>query len=90
MLHRFPTGCAIVAIVAATFVAAPAYAQAAPAADVAVEPDPSDANEPIVVTGTIAESQAASIREKRIAVNLVDVAAADAVGRFPDQNVCLL
>nr|WP_292937552.1 MULTISPECIES: TonB-dependent receptor [unclassified Novosphingobium] len=51
-----------------------------------VEPDAAEANEPIVVTGTIAESQAASIREKRIAVNLVDVAAADAVGRFPDQN----
>lgn len=42
--------------------------------------------EDIVVTGSIIEAQAASVREKRDAPNLVDVAAADAVGRFPDQN----
>ncbi|PLK26708.1 TonB-dependent receptor [Novosphingobium sp. TH158] len=40
----------------------------------------------IVVAGSISESQAASVEEKRKALNLVDVAAADAVGRFPDQN----
>ncbi|MEY4721418.1 MAG: hypothetical protein RIQ46_1143, partial [Pseudomonadota bacterium] len=40
----------------------------------------------IVVTGSIVESQAASVEAKREALNLVDVAAADSVGRFPDQN----
>lgn len=40
----------------------------------------------VVVTGSISQSQAASVREKREADNLVDIAAADAVGRFPDQN----
>ena len=59
--------------------------EAAPAASDA-EAAPETAGEGIVVTGAIAQSQAASIREKRIAPNLVDVAAADAVGRFPDQN----
>ncbi len=86
MFYRFSSGCAMAAIAIATFGAMPAFAQAAPAADAVVEPDTGEANEPIVVTGAIAESQAASIREKRVAVNLVDVAAADAVGRFPDQN----
>jgi TonB-dependent receptor len=42
--------------------------------------------EEIVITGSIGQSQAASIREKRQADNLVDIAAADSVGRFPDQN----
>ena len=45
-----------------------------------------DEAEDIVVTGSIFAAQAASVREKRDAPNLVDVAAADAVGRFPDQN----
>lgn len=45
-----------------------------------------DADAEIVVTGSIVQSQAASIREKRDADNLVDIAAADSVGRFPDQN----
>lgn len=40
----------------------------------------------IVVSGSIVESQIASVEAKREALNLVDVAAADAVGRFPDQN----
>ena len=40
----------------------------------------------IVINGSIGQSQAASIREKRQADNLVDIAAADSVGRFPDQN----
>ncbi len=57
----------------------PAYAQAEDANDDGAE------NE-IVVTGSILESQTASIEETRKAVNLVDVAAADSVGRFPDQN----
>ncbi|KTE16978.1 TonB-dependent receptor [Sphingopyxis sp. H115] len=40
----------------------------------------------IVVTGSIRQSQEASIDAKRDAVNLADIAAADSVGRFPDQN----
>ncbi|WP_054108074.1 TonB-dependent receptor [Novosphingobium sp. AAP83] len=86
MIHRFSTGCAMAALAIAAFGAVPAFAQSAPAADAAVESDAAEANDVIIVTGAIAESQAASIREKRIAINLVDVAAADAVGRFPDQN----
>jgi TonB-dependent receptor len=42
--------------------------------------------EGIVVTGSILSAQQDSIRAKRQADNLTDVAAADAVGRFPDQN----
>lgn len=55
----------------------------------AEEAAPGDADtdvEDIVVTGSILAAQGASVREKRDAPNLVDVAAADAVGRFPDQN----
>lgn len=86
MFHRFLGGCARVAIVVSTLAAVSvnANAQDLPPAD--VEAAPEAAGEAIVVTGMIAQSQAASIREKRIAPNLVDVAAADAVGRFPDQN----
>ncbi|MFV0644657.1 MAG: TonB-dependent receptor [Sphingomonadaceae bacterium] len=40
----------------------------------------------IVVTGSILQSQIASVEAKRRADNLVDIAAADSVGRFPDQN----
>lgn len=89
MLNRLLAGCAhasiavaIASVASVTVLAGTAHAQdAAPAETAAEEPA-----ETIVVTGAIAQSQAASIREKRIAVNLVDVAAADAVGRFPDQN----
>ena len=56
----------------------PALAHAEEAAD--------DAGAEIVVTGSILQAQAASVEAKRTALNLVDVAAADAVGRFPDQN----
>jgi TonB-dependent receptor len=86
MFYRFLGGCARAAIVIASFAAisATASAQDMPPAD--AEAAPEDVGEAIVVTGMIAEAQAASIREKRIAPNLVDVAAADAVGRFPDQN----
>lgn len=45
-----------------------------------------DEGEAIVVTGSILSAQQDSIAIKRAAVNLSDVAAADAVGRFPDQN----
>nr|WP_298282892.1 TonB-dependent receptor [Novosphingobium sp.] len=61
-----------------------AHAQQTAPAD--AEAAPEEPGDVIVVTGAIAQSQAASIREKRLAPNLVDVAAADAVGRFPDQN----
>lgn len=40
----------------------------------------------ILVTGAIVASQEAAIEAKREANNVVDVASADAVGRFPDQN----
>lgn len=40
----------------------------------------------IIVTGTILASQQASVEAKRKADNLTDIAAADSVGRFPDQN----
>ncbi len=44
--------------------------------------------ETIVVTGTpIRDSQAAAIEAKRNANNVVDILAADAIGRFPDQNL---
>lgn len=43
--------------------------------------------ETVVVSATpILDSQTAALAEKRSADNLIDVAAADAVGRFPDQN----
>jgi len=57
----------------------PAWAQAEEAANEADETE-------IVVSGSILQAQAASVEEKRKALNLVDVAAADSVGRFPDQN----
>lgn len=45
-----------------------------------------DRSDDIVVTGSIVGAQGESVRAKREAVNLTDIAAADAVGRFPDQN----
>jgi TonB-dependent receptor len=62
-------------------ITAPAFAQSSTAAS-ADEP-PTDV---VVITGSIASAQAASIEEKRNADNLTDVASADSVGRFPDQN----
>jgi TonB-dependent receptor len=54
----------------------------------APNPTPASAepSEEVIVVGSIASSQAAAIAEKRDADNLVDVASADNVGRFPDQN----
>lgn len=40
----------------------------------------------IVVVGSIVQAQRSSVAQKRSADNLVDIAAADSVGRFPDQN----
>ncbi|RVT43589.1 TonB-dependent receptor [Sphingobium algorifonticola] len=65
----------------------PFAAQAQDAGVPAVAPAPEDAYEDaIVVTGSIVAAQGASIDAKRRADNLVDIAAADSVGRFPDQN----
>ncbi|MFN3424529.1 MAG: TonB-dependent receptor [Novosphingobium meiothermophilum] len=88
MVYRFLDCSARAALAIATIAAFGTAANAQPVATAPVEADAAaeSANEPIVVTGAIAEAQAASIREKRLAPNLVDVAAADAVGRFPDQN----
>ncbi|MDP3549860.1 MAG: TonB-dependent receptor [Novosphingobium sp.] len=86
MVHRFLVGCARAAIALSSVAALAATAHAQDMAPADAEAAPEEPGDVIVVTGAIAQSQAASIREKRIAVNLVDVAAADAVGRFPDQN----
>lgn len=75
--QQFKSVTSAVAIAAAAFFPALAYAEEV--ADDAAESE-------IVVTGSIVASQAASVEEKRKALNLVDVAAADSVGRFPDQN----
>lgn len=62
---------------------APALAQTpASPGDTASTEEPNE----IVVLGSIASSQFRAIDEKRNADNLVDVASADSVGRFPDQN----
>ncbi|BAK65420.1 TonB-dependent receptor-like protein [Sphingobium sp. SYK-6] len=52
---------------------------------VAPEDGAEEADE-IVITGSILSAQQDSIALKRNAPNLSDVAASDAVGRFPDQN----
>ncbi len=58
-----------------------AFAQAAPAVE--------DDGESIIVTGSrpIAESEAAALLIQRNSDSLISVAAADAVGRLPDQNI---
>lgn len=63
-------------------VAVGALLQAAPA----LAEDSEAPGDEIVVTGAILQSQIASLEAKRAAINLTDVAAADSVGRFPDQN----
>ena len=67
----------------ACILAAPAVAQTAPAAPAA--PD----DQEIVVTGArpIAESEAAALKIQKNSDSLVTVAAADGVGRLPDQNI---
>lgn len=76
--RRFNTFASITVLAAAL-----AYPSIAQAAEEAAE---AETGGEIVVTGAIIQSQAASIEEKRKALNFVDVAAADSVGRFPDQN----
>lgn len=71
---------AIVGALAATLAGgASAFAEEAAADDAAIGED-------IVVTGSIVSAQQDSIAAKRAADNLSDIAASDAVGRFPDQN----
>ncbi len=41
----------------------------------------------IIVTGSILQSQEAALEEKRRAPNVADIASADSVGRFPDENI---
>ncbi|MEO0785031.1 MAG: TonB-dependent receptor, partial [Pseudomonadota bacterium] len=61
---------------------------AAPMAFAQVASDAEARQETIVVTGTpIRDSQAAAIEAKRAANNVVDILAADTIGRFPDQNL---
>ena len=43
-------------------------------------------NNEIIVSGIIIQAQQASIEAKRNTDNVVDIAAADSVGRFPDEN----
>ncbi|MBL08141.1 MAG: hypothetical protein CML96_03660 [Rhodobiaceae bacterium] len=53
----------------------------------AQESDISDIEEVIVIGKTIKESQQAAIEAKRTAPNVADIISADAIGRFPDQNL---
>ena len=65
---------------AAVFAATPVIAQQVPAEDASAE------IEEIIVTGSILQAQQASVAAKRSADNVIDVASADSVGRFPDEN----
>jgi len=67
----------------ATAISALAIAMPAAAEEAAAEDNYADA---IIVTGSIREAQEASVEAKRKALNVADIASADAVGRFPDQN----
>jgi len=77
--NKFKAVTSSAALIASVLFPALAHAEAA------VE-EAAEAEGEIVVTGSILQAQAASVQEKRQALNLVDVAAADSVGRFPDQN----
>ncbi|NML04740.1 TonB-dependent receptor [Sphingomonas sp. G-3-2-10] len=68
-------------LLAAGALAALAFANAAHAQDV-----PEEAGEEITVTGQRAQQERA-IELKRDAISIVDVAAADEIGRLPDRNV---
>jgi hypothetical protein len=71
-VHRALVSSVAIGAVAAT---TPAMAQ-----------EPEVADNEIIVTGSILQSQIASVEAKRAALNFIDTAAADSVGRFPDQN----
>jgi TonB-dependent receptor len=68
---------------------APAFAQDAAAAEdaVAQADEGGSADNVIVVTGSIRGSLDNATEAKRRALNVADVATADSVGRFPDENV---
>lgn len=51
------------------------------------EETPSEIEEVVVTAKPIKASQMSSIEAKRSSENLVDVVSADAIGRFPDQNL---
>ncbi|GGB73203.1 TonB-dependent receptor [Blastomonas aquatica] len=70
--------CSSIAVLA--FAAMPAMAQSSE------QPDDSDQPAEIIVQGAIITAQGESIAQKRNADNLIDISAADSVGRFPDQN----
>ncbi len=65
---------------AAAATAMPALAQTAQAGD------DGETEGEIIVQGAIITAQGESIAQKRNADNLIDISAADSVGRFPDQN----
>lgn len=67
------------ALLTPAMLAGPAFAQTGT--------DDVEEGDVIVVTGSIREAQQAAIAEKREAKNVVDVASADSVGRFPDENI---
>lgn len=79
----------------ASILAAPAAARSeapapvAPAASAAPAPAAVEEDQEIVVTGArpIAESEAAALKIQQNSDSLVTVAAADGVGRLPDQNI---
>ena len=56
------------------------------AADMSADTAAYDDTNQIIITGSIVQSQMASVEAKRVALNLSDIASADGVGRFPDQN----
>lgn len=66
----------------AALLALPAHAQNNGADD-----DDVNEGDVIVVTGSIRDSLENATQTKRAALNVVDVATADSVGRFPDENV---
>jgi TonB-dependent receptor len=70
----------------ALLLALPAAAQDNVSSDPSTGPEGGNGNV-IVVTGSIRGSLENATETKRAALNLVDVATADSVGRFPDENV---
>lgn len=82
MILKFRTSkllCTSIAVLAAC-AAMPAIAQ-----DRQPQED-ADQDDEIIVRGAIITAQGESIAQKRNADNLIDISAADSVGRFPDQN----
>ena len=83
IMTRFRTAMFLSASLAALVSAAASNAQTAPAPVPAIEESPDG---DIVVTGQRA-SQARALAAKRNAIGVIDVAAADDIGRLPDRNV---